>query len=65
MTKKSDSSKLNFEQTIGQIRQLAWTGQHAPAIDSATQALATLVDVGARSPHPVNGEVLWTHHAFP
>ncbi|MBL0345227.1 hypothetical protein [Candidatus Villigracilis affinis] len=27
-------------QTIDHIRQLAWTGQHAAAIDSATQALA-------------------------
>ncbi|MBK7317145.1 hypothetical protein [Candidatus Villigracilis affinis] len=27
-------------QTIDHIRQLAWTGQHASAIDSATQALA-------------------------
>ena len=27
-------------QTVAQVRQLAWTGQHAAAIDSATQALA-------------------------
>ncbi|MFN8400321.1 MAG: GAF domain-containing protein [Anaerolineales bacterium] len=61
MTKKSGSSKPTLDPTLEHIRQLAWTGQHAAAIDSATQALAALGDVGARhstrrvSPRPVHG----------
>ncbi|HNO94798.1 MAG TPA: hypothetical protein PKJ84_11540, partial [Anaerolineales bacterium] len=42
MTKKSGSSKSTLAPTLEQIRQLAWTGQHAAAIDSATGALTTL-----------------------
>ncbi|MFN8433539.1 MAG: GAF domain-containing protein [Anaerolineales bacterium] len=55
MTKKSGSSKPTLAPTLEHIRQLAWTGQHAAAIDSATQALSALDDVGARSPRPVHG----------
>jgi len=29
------------DQTISQVRELAWTGQHASAIDLATQTLST------------------------
>jgi|GEM_PF-5790398 len=32
---------LGGSQLIEHIRQLAWTGQHAAAIDSATRALAS------------------------
>ncbi|MFM8427072.1 MAG: hypothetical protein ACKOBL_18060, partial [Chloroflexota bacterium] len=40
MTKKSGSSKSTLAPTLERIRQLAWTGQHAAAIDSATGALS-------------------------
>ena len=40
--KKSNDQQLAIsDQTVEHVRQLAWTGQHALAIDSATQALAT------------------------
>ena len=50
MTKKSGSSKSTLAPTLEQIRQLAWTGQHAAAIDSATGALE---NVGAGYSRPV------------
>ncbi|HMV28546.1 MAG TPA: hypothetical protein PKE23_04120, partial [Anaerolineales bacterium] len=41
MTKKRIEAAKNNDTMIEHIRQLAWTGQHAAAIVSATQALAT------------------------
>ena len=41
MTKKRIEAAKNNDTMIEHIRQLAWTGQHAAAIDSATGALAT------------------------
>ena len=46
MTKKRIEAAKNNDTMIEHIRQLAWTGQHTAAIDSATQALAALGDVG-------------------
>ncbi|HMU95141.1 MAG TPA: hypothetical protein PKE43_19225, partial [Anaerolineales bacterium] len=43
MTKKDKRPQTQTDdKTLTHIRGLAWTGQHAAAIDSATQALATL-----------------------
>ena len=52
MIKKSSATKQDLHQTIERIRQLAWTGQHMAAIDSATQALEK---VGAGSPRTGKG----------
>ncbi|HND94099.1 MAG TPA: hypothetical protein PLI75_20115, partial [Anaerolineales bacterium] len=52
MIRKSGSSDPKPNLTIERIRQLAWTGQHAAAIDSATEALE---NVGAGSPRPGKG----------
>ncbi|HMX74058.1 MAG TPA: hypothetical protein PKE35_07385, partial [Anaerolineales bacterium] len=39
---KNKRTKNTDDQALTHIRQLAWTGQHAAAIDSATEAFATL-----------------------
>jgi hypothetical protein len=36
----SQRSNIKKQNTVEQVRQLAWTGQHAAAIDSATGALS-------------------------
>ncbi|MCB0120276.1 MAG: hypothetical protein KDD72_14680, partial [Anaerolineales bacterium] len=41
-TKRTSAKQADSQQMIARIRELAWTGQHAAAIDSATQALSTL-----------------------
>jgi tetratricopeptide (TPR) repeat protein len=51
--KTSKQLLAGSDQTIEQVRQLAWTGQHARAIEVATEALE---NVGAGSPRPVNGK---------
>ncbi|HUG33263.1 MAG TPA: hypothetical protein VMJ90_00735, partial [Anaerolineales bacterium] len=54
MTNKSSSGRRTIkkesnEQVIEQVRQLAWTGHHAKAIDLAAQALSDAGRVGSRT----------------
>ncbi|HNB36283.1 MAG TPA: hypothetical protein PK414_08685, partial [Anaerolineales bacterium] len=44
MVKKDERRKKADSPTLTHIRQLAWTGQHAAAIDSATEALDRKAD---------------------
>ncbi|MBP6178310.1 MAG: GAF domain-containing protein, partial [Anaerolineales bacterium] len=50
--KKTREKKTEMIDVVSRVRDLAWTGQHAAAIDSATQALEK---VGARSPRTGKG----------